>query len=229
MIILALDSSTQYLTLALSYPDHTGKIISAQSQQLVANNLSLLIIPAIEQLLKSHDLNIKQIAYLAVNIGPGSFTGIRVGVGVILGISYAINCKVIELNSFALIAQSYYQDKILIALDARLGEVYLAGMQRAEYLISPQLIRPTAIKLIPTINDYQLMGDGFINYNDILADKLCSLTLLKFNQSELANNMLNLASKNIANAKEPHLVEIMYLRNNVALNLEQQSQLRKVK
>lgn len=87
---------------------------------------------AIDQLLKEHKIAIKELAAIGVSSGPGSYTGIRVGLAAAKGLCFALNIPMITYNSLELLALSAINDAKDVAglycplIDARRMEVYTA-------------------------------------------------------------------------------------------------------
>lgn len=100
MNILAVDSAFENLLVGLK---NNGKTYyKTFEKDLKKHNATLL--PAIEELLNESSLKLFDIDYFAVNTGPGSFTGIRLGVCTINAFAFATGKKIIELDSFSLSA-----------------------------------------------------------------------------------------------------------------------------
>jgi tRNA threonylcarbamoyladenosine biosynthesis protein TsaB len=93
-----------------------------------------LILGMMDALFEQAGTTISTVDALAFGRGPGSFTGVRVGVGVAQGIAFARNIPVIPISSLAAVAQGAADeldiDNIAVAMDARMGEVYGASYQR---------------------------------------------------------------------------------------------------
>ena len=122
MKILAIDTTTKFLTLAIY---DNGRI--GEYNLDVGNKLSSLLVPTIKRSLEALGLNLGDIDYFAVGIGPGSFTGIRLGLSTIKGFSFALGKPIIgvaTLDALAMNAPSS-DKKIIPAIDAKRGLVYL--------------------------------------------------------------------------------------------------------
>ncbi len=125
MKLLALDTSSSACSIGLSIDGKiTVREIEAPMQQ------AKIILPLIDELLRSENITINQVDAIAFGRGPGSFTGIRITVSVAQGLAYAIQKPLIPISSLAAIAQVAYQDrgltKLWVAQDARIHEVYWA-------------------------------------------------------------------------------------------------------
>ena len=122
MIILAIDTSTDYLSLAIL---KDGRIV-AKFHKKADRKHSMLLVPTIEKLLKKAKLNIKKIDCFAISSGPGSFTGLRIGVTVVKGLAYALNKNIVSVPTLDVIADNAksFKGAICPVLDARKNKVY---------------------------------------------------------------------------------------------------------
>lgn len=122
--ILALESSAKSVSAAVC---EDGKII-AQSYQNSGLTHSRTLLPLIEDMLKNADLSYDDIGQVAVARGPGSFTGIRIGVSAAKGISWARDIPAVGVSTLEAMAwQVSYSDGVICAvMDARRAEVYNA-------------------------------------------------------------------------------------------------------
>lgn len=122
MKLLAIDTSTDYLSLAVL---DNGKI-RKRFHRHIGRNHSTLLIPSIDKLLKKAGLNIKKIDGFCVGVGPGSFTGLRIGVATIKGLAYSLKKPVVAVPSIDAIAENAKDPDGIICpvLDAKKGKVY---------------------------------------------------------------------------------------------------------
>jgi len=127
--ILALDTATEACSAAL-YID--GEI--TQQYTVAPREHSRLILKMIEKLLQDADLKIELLDAIAFGRGPGAFMGIRIATGVVQGLSFAHDIPVIPVSNLMAIAQVAHaqsnESNILCAIDARMGEVYWAALER---------------------------------------------------------------------------------------------------
>ena len=228
MNILAIDTSTEYLSLGLQVGSEQSYIL-----EQVGNKQSNFVIPKIQELLKQNSIAIKDIDFVAYNQGPGSFTGLRIGLSVSLGITLGLHTKIIPIPAFALYAQSVLgktkHNKVLIGLDARLNQMYLSGIEldTFKYFIEPQLLDPKEMNLEQNY-DMLCIGSGFKVFNDVLNS---NIKQLEFIDSTYPNalNMLQLVNDGIYAPVALEYADLLYLRNKVALTLEEQKQAKKCK
>jgi len=122
MNILAIDTSTDYLSIAILKDGRTLAKFHKKSDM----RHSILLVPMIDKLLKKVHLKLKNIDCFAISVGPGSFTGLRIGVTVVKGFAYALKKKVVAVPTMDAIAMNAKRHKGLICpvLDARKKKVY---------------------------------------------------------------------------------------------------------
>ena len=122
MNLLCLDSSTKIFSLAVS----SGAKILAYRNIKLKKVLSSSIIPAIKRILGKAGLKLSDIDGFAVGLGPGSFTGLRVGLATIKGLAIAMNKPIVGVSSLDILAIGVPRDneKICVVCDARRGLVY---------------------------------------------------------------------------------------------------------
>ncbi len=126
MIILGLDSCGKYLSVAISRgPDLISNIIDFSELSQAEN-----IVPIIEEILQKSDITYKNIDYLVVTSGPGSFTGVRIGLAFASAVSLAIKVKTISVStleciSYKLSNQSKNFDFYVPIINASKRELYV--------------------------------------------------------------------------------------------------------
>ncbi len=129
MKILAYDSSGEHLSVAL-YEE--GKKIVELSSDAGARHSSVLV-PMIEQLLKKSRTSLSDVDVFAVGLGPGSFTGLRVGIATAQVLGYVLKKKIVGVSSLEAIARQALESKscrAAVLLDARKSKVYGAVYER---------------------------------------------------------------------------------------------------
>jgi universal bacterial protein YeaZ len=131
--LLALDASTEVCSVAVT----DGSTV-VQRYCDTPKSHSKVLLPLINEVLEEAKIALSDLDALAVTRGPGSFTGIRIGLGIIQGLSYGAKLPVIGLNTLDVMAEQYratlscMSGSIIVpALDARMGEVYWSAY-RAE-------------------------------------------------------------------------------------------------
>ena len=130
MRILAIDTATEACSVAL-WNDGTIKA----HFELCPREHTQRILPMVEEILAAGDLTLTDIDALAFGRGPGSFTGVRIGIGIAQGLALGANLPMIGVSTLATMAQGAWRKngatRVLAAIDARMGEVYWADIARA--------------------------------------------------------------------------------------------------
>ena len=171
MKILGIDTSTPIGSVGLIEGDdfiaeHTLNITQAHSSRLM---------PAIDQVLKWGDLAVHDLDACAVGIGPGSFTGVRIGVGTVKSLCYAIKKPIIGVSTLEAIAYNlrYSIGLICPILDARREEVYGAVFQGGETLERryEDLCLPIEALLDRVEGSAVFVGDGLGKYESKVRER----------------------------------------------------------
>lgn len=171
MLILGIDTATVQVGCAVG--GHEGVIASAHSAKgrRHAENL----VPSIEFTCAQAQVELSEIGLVAVDVGPGLFTGLRVGVATAKAIAFALRVPMIGVCSLDLLAfpVRFTPRLIVAAIDARRGEVYHAfyrqvpgGVQRiSEHAVGPP--EDLAAELLATGEEALMVGDGAHRYREV--------------------------------------------------------------
>ncbi|RSL30666.1 tRNA (adenosine(37)-N6)-threonylcarbamoyltransferase complex dimerization subunit type 1 TsaB [Salibacterium salarium] len=122
MKILAIDTSTHVMGIALAEDD---KLLAEYTTNFKKNH-SLRLMPAIQQMLKELDVQPKELDAIAVAKGPGSYTGVRIGVTTAKSMAWSLGIPVYGISSLQMLARNgiRFQGLICPFMDARRGQVY---------------------------------------------------------------------------------------------------------
>ena len=166
MLILGIDTSTKICTCSI-FDSENGVI--AETSLSVKKNHSNIVMPIIDNLFKISDLTINDIDKIAVAIGPGSFTGVRIALGIAKGLAMALNKPLIAVNELDILEAiaSGNENEVIPLIDARKERVY--------YKYQNKYVDDYLINLISNFDKnkkYIFVGDGAINYKNILKDNL---------------------------------------------------------
>lgn len=163
MIILALETSSKDCSVALVA---AGQVLAEQALPGMRNSVATTL-PAIQSLLAIQNMTVSQLDAIAVSVGPGSFTGLRVGVATAQGLAAHHKTPVVEVSSLAALAQHGQEDiPVAVFRAARAGEyygvVYPAPQNTQDELFAEQ--RYSLEELINIINSldykYQVILNG---------------------------------------------------------------------
>jgi tRNA threonylcarbamoyladenosine biosynthesis protein TsaB len=137
MVILAVETSTEAESIALVEAAQQGedftpaaKLLAEYTLNTTANHSGRLM-PAIDHLLQEASLSIRAVQGITLALGPGSFTGLRIGVSTVKGLAYALKVPVVGIPTLDALAQNvrYASSLVCPVLDARKKEVYAALYQ----------------------------------------------------------------------------------------------------
>lgn len=227
MNILALDSSTDWLSLALLWQ---GRESTREWQ--VQQKHAELTLPEIRKLLAEAEAGLDALDGLAFAVGPGSFTGLRIGCGIVQGLAYGLDKPVVGVPTLAALAAGVDGERILAVIDARMGELYLAGYERQDgrlvEIVPTGVFKPNALPALPA-GDWTGAGSGFTVQNDALqAAYGHQLQRVDATCIPHARGVLQLALPEFlaGRAVPAHKLDLLYIRNKVALTSLEQAKLR---
>ncbi|WP_419926993.1 tRNA (adenosine(37)-N6)-threonylcarbamoyltransferase complex dimerization subunit type 1 TsaB [Candidatus Poriferisocius sp.] len=173
MLILGIESATQQVGCALG--GHEGVLASAHSAR--GRRHAENITPQIQFVARQARINLRDVGCVAVDLGPGLYTGLRVGISSAMAMAYALGVPMIGVSSLDLLAFAVRHANRLIvaAIDARRNELFHAfyrqvpgGVQRVS---EPQVGTPDdlASELLAAGEEVLLVGDGARRYSEVFA------------------------------------------------------------
>jgi len=167
MKILSIDTSTKNFSLALSEDE---EILTYKNIKL-CKNLDSSVVPSIENLLKGKKIALSKLGGIAVGLGPGSFTSLRVGLSAVKALAFALEIPVVGISSLDVLAIGVSQEKAYVCTvcDARRGLVYGCSYQKNKEVLrrhSPYLLTELNILLDQINQDAVFAGDGNVLYRD---------------------------------------------------------------
>ena len=145
MPILALDTATMVSSVAIASPD---KLLAEVTLQTKLTHSEVLM-PHVQQVLAMTNIKKTELDAIAVSVGPGSFTGLRIGLAAAKSMAYALGIPIVGVSTLEAMAWHYPVPGIytLCVLDAQKGDVY-AGLyswqQEAVHLVKPVEVMPFA-------------------------------------------------------------------------------------
>lgn len=174
MLILGIDTATPQVGCAIG--GHEGVLAAFQSAK--GKRHAETLVPAIKFLCEQTGIELAEMGAVAVDIGPGLFTGLRVGVATAKAMASALRVPMVPVSSLDLLAFEvrWTTRRIVSVVDARRGEVFYAfyrqvpgGVQRlSEMLVgSPEQL---CSEIQATGEEVLAIGDGALRYRDELAD-----------------------------------------------------------
>lgn len=206
MRILGIETSSGVLGVALM---ENGVLVAAYTRNGTLQH-SQALMPAVERLLDEQGWTIKDIDLVAVDVGPGSFTGVRIGVSAANAIAYAAGIPVVGIDSLETLKEnvSVYPGHICVLIDARNENIYAARYEGGMCVAPPEATVLTEyIKDMP--QETLFVGDGAVAYREMIiallpkarfaqaemnlcrADALCAIAQRRRSESDGENGQLN--------------------------------------
>lgn len=178
MNYLALDASTEACSVALQI---NGKVLSRY--ELCPQSHSLRLLPMIDEVLQQAGIKLADLDGLIFGQGPGSFTGVRIGVGVAQGLAFSASLPVVGVSSLQAMAQLAYiehgEKQVIAAIDARMSEVYngyylldddnIMQAQQGEAVTPPEQLAQQLSAVVTT--PFYAVGTGWDAYSEKLSEK----------------------------------------------------------
>ncbi len=186
MYQLLLDSSNMYLSVGLA---KDGKVVDSIFYNAWQRQ-SELMVTEVDNILKRNKVDKKELDSIVVGIGPGSYTGVRIGVTIAKTIAYALKIKVYAKSSLSLLA---IDDKPTICLfNARSGRSYFAVYQGKKCIVKDCVIpNEEVLDYIDKHPDYLLSGDTTQIGKESAAFDIIK-KLADYDENELAKNIFEL-------------------------------------
>jgi tRNA threonylcarbamoyladenosine biosynthesis protein TsaB len=171
-ILLGIATATAQVGVALSGPD--GPLASLHVKQ--GRRHAEVLVPSIESTTRLAGIGMQQIGRIAVDVGPGLFTGLRVGVATAKALAAALDIPIVGCSSLELLAYPHRrQDRLIAAVvDAKRGEVfwslYQPGVDGPTPVSDPTVSRPkTLVEALADRGAVLAVGEGARRYADALA------------------------------------------------------------
>ncbi|WP_440864210.1 tRNA (adenosine(37)-N6)-threonylcarbamoyltransferase complex dimerization subunit type 1 TsaB [Symbiopectobacterium purcellii] len=220
--ILALDTATEACSVALW---NDGQIFSLY--EVCPREHIQRVLPMVQQVLAETGVTLNSLDALAFGQGPGSFTGVRIGIGIAQGLALGADLPMLGISTLATMAQGAWRrtgaTRVLAAIDARMGEVYWAEYQRDvdgnwqgdehEAVLTPQQVLERTLLLR---GEWVTVGTGWETYPTLAAHAAITLTPGDMLLPQ-AQDMLPLACHQWQSGNAVAVADALprYLRNNV--------------
>lgn len=195
--ILQIETATQMCSVALSVDGKTTYLKELAAQNIHASHLTLFI----QEIMAEAGLSYQELDAIAVSKGPGSYTGLRIGVSTAKGLCFALDKPLIAIGTPEMMANGFiaqhpaYQGLICPMIDARRMEVFTAL-----YRNDLELVLPVEAKIIDE-NSYQLqlqdeitfIGDGAMKCAAVLAHENARFRSENYNTASGMSSLAYLA------------------------------------
>ncbi len=174
MLILGIETATDQVGVAIG--GHEGVIATFEVAR--GRRHAEILTPAIEFVCRQADVSIDEIGCIAVDVGPGLFTGMRVGLASAKALAFALRVPMIGISSLDLLAfPCRHTDRVVVpVIDARKAEVYWAMYRQVpggvQQVSAPTLgpIDELVADLLARSQEVLCVGDGAARYGDEIVD-----------------------------------------------------------
>lgn len=213
MNILAIDTCTEVASITL----YSSDVKTSRKVSDVAKS-SGHILKLCDEVFSEADTKLSEVDFIAYTKGPGSFTGVRMCIGVVQGLSLACNIPTLGFSTLELLSfrasKKFKTQKVATAIDARMGEVYWAvyeeGIVKSERICKPEQVDKLGAEFVGVGSGWKIYKDSLIKASEI-----------KCVESELypeSYELVDLSILSIESGQKPThgLPQPTYLRNNVA-------------
>lgn len=186
MKILAIDTSSSICSTAIL----DDEILIDKNELNNGRTHSENLMPLIDELLRRNNISVKDIDLIACSVGPGSFTGIRIGVASIKAIAEVLKVKVAGVTSLETLAKNVEDsDTIISLIDARNNQVY-CGIFDKNYNKKEDYIADDINEVINNLKKYDnitFVGNGAVLHKDLLTENLENIKFSDFNEQSAEN------------------------------------------
>jgi len=213
MNILAIDTCTDVASVTLySSGVKTSRMVSDIAKS------SGHILKLCDEVFSEADTKLSEVDFIAYTKGPGAFTGVRMCIGVVQGLTLACNIPTLGFSTLELLSyrasKKFNTQKVATAIDARMGEVYwavyLEGIVKSERICKPEQVDKLSAEFVG-------VGSGWKIYKDLLikaSEIKCVEPEFYPDSSDLVD--LSILSIDLGKKVTHELPQPTYLRNNVA-------------
>ncbi|MFD2180084.1 tRNA (adenosine(37)-N6)-threonylcarbamoyltransferase complex dimerization subunit type 1 TsaB [Veronia pacifica] len=173
--ILAVDTATENCSVALKIGDD----VIARCE-MAPREHTTKVLPMVDEVLAEGGITLNQLDALAFGRGPGSFTGVRIGIGIAQGLAFGADLPMVGISTLAAMAEQVHRlqggEQVISAIDARMNEIYVAQFTRqnnGDWLENhPEAVtRPEQFCPENLDGQWLLAGTGWQAYPD-LAERL---------------------------------------------------------
>ena len=225
MKILAVDTSSKICAVAILEDNKVIDEIKLDNGKTHSENL----MPIIKEILDKNNLTLKDMNLIAVSVGPGSFTGIRIGIATIKPMAEVYNLPVASVTSLETLARNIENKEkdftIISVIDARNNQVY-AGFFDTEYNLKEDEIAEDIDEVLKKAGKYSkiiFVGDGAIIHKEKIEENLKNRNIIfakENNQSAINTGKIGYKKFLEKNLKNADTILPIYLRKSQAERLK---------
>ena len=177
MNILAIDTATDACSCALEF---SGTVTTRHVVE--PRRHTELLLPMIDEVLADAGAELGALDAIAFGRGPGSFTGLRIACSVAQGLGFGVDCPLVAVSTLQVVAAGMHRSRrtprVLVALDARMGEVYWGGFEWDGVTMAPafdeSVVAPGAVH-VPEAGEWAGAGSGWAAHRAVLDERVADL------------------------------------------------------
>jgi tRNA threonylcarbamoyladenosine biosynthesis protein TsaB len=170
LIALALDTATSSTVVGLQLPDETVREARDDVEPGQRPRHTSRLLPLAAGLLDAAGLRWHDLELIAVGLGPGTFTGLRIGIATARGLAAATGAPLVGVGTLRALAAAAAGGgrPVLGVIDARRGEVFVGGYDDGRELIGPVAVAPAGVADLVAGRDWLAVGDGALRFRAVL-------------------------------------------------------------
>jgi tRNA threonylcarbamoyladenosine biosynthesis protein TsaB len=214
-LILAIDTTHQWGSLALARGDEIVEEVELEAPDGFAH----VIYGHLGKLLERHSAGLGEVACFASAAGPGSFTGVRVGLACVKGLAEACGKPAVAVSNLQALAWCGSASLRAVVMDARRGEVYGAVYDAEGRIVVPEVVTPFAAWLETVPQDgVEFVYSGFSAFHELLAGTRWERAAALPAPRALAAAIARIAACRLARgeAQDPAALDANYVRRSDA-------------
>jgi len=213
MNILAIETCTEVASITL----YLSGVKTSRKVSDIAKS-SGHILKLCDEVFSEADTKLSEVNFIAYTKGPGSFTGVRMCIGIVQGLSLACNIPTLGFSTLELLgyraSKKFNTQKVATAIDARMGEVYwavyLEGIVKSERICKPEQVDKLSAEFVGVGSGWKIYKDSLIKASEIR----CVEPEFNSDSSDLVD--LSILSIDLGKKVTHELPLPTYLRDNVA-------------
>jgi tRNA threonylcarbamoyladenosine biosynthesis protein TsaB len=203
VLILALDTTTAAGSVALADDGRVLEVSAIPPGEPIATRVPGDLIALLER----HAVALRAIDVFAVATGPGSFTGLRIGIATMQGLALAERKPLVGVSAFDALASSTQADRVATWVDAWRGEIYASEYENGRVILEPMVAPPDVVLAAMQHRDALFIGDAAVKHRDRLARVVEPTPLLAGAIASLAD-----ARGKGGDLPPPHAIRPLYVR-----------------
>ena len=203
MLILALDTTTAAGSVALANEGRVLEVSAIPPGEPIATHVPGDLIALLER----HAVSLHGIDVFAVATGPGSFTGLRIGIATMQGLALAERKPLVGVSAFDALAAIAAANHVATWVDAWRGEIYASEYEDGRVVLEPMVASPEIVLAAMRHRDALFIGDAAVKYRDRVPRVVEPTPLV-------AGAIASLAYARAANGElpPPHAIRPLYVR-----------------